>query len=295
MSLPVFRFAPSPNGRLHLGHAYSALLNQALAEREGGRLLLRIEDIDTERCRPEFEQAIFDDLAWLGLSWEEPVRRQSDHFDDYAQALDALIAEDLVYPAFMSRGDVRAYIAEEEAAGRAWPHDPDGAALYPALDKRLSSRERRRRMEDGAPFSWRLDMGAATARAPGLSWQEAGSGPDGETGMIDARPQDWGDVVIARKDVPVSYHLAVVVDDALQGVTDVVRGRDLFHATAVHRLLQELMGLPVPAYCHHDLVLGPDGRKLSKSRGDTAVSALREAGMTPSDIARLAGAAIRDG
>lgn len=290
MTDPVFRFAPSPNGELHLGHAYSALLNFDLARAASGRFLLRIEDIDTTRCTPEFEAGIHRDLEWLGISWEEPVRRQSEHFADYAEALDRLIDEDLVYPAFMSRGDIRSHIADVEASGASWPRDPDGAPLYPALDKHLSQREQRRRIADGAPFAWRLDMEAAVKRVgEDLNWQEEGHGPAMETGDVAALPAEWGDVVIARKEIPTSYHLAVVVDDALQGVTHVVRGRDLFHATAVHRLLQELLGLPVPAYFHHDLVLGEDGRKLSKSRRDTGIAALREAGMTPGDIHRMVG------
>jgi glutamyl-Q tRNA(Asp) synthetase len=290
MTRPVFRFAPSPNGELHLGHAYSALLNARLARETGGRLLLRIEDIDIGRCTPEFEEAIYRDLAWLGIEWEELVRRQSEHFADYAEALDRLIDAGLAYPSFMSRGEARAMIVEAEAAGREWPRDPDGAPLFPTAERRLSSRERRTRIDDGEPFAWRLDIDAALAHvATPILWDEQGGGPAGETGRIAADPAAWGDVVIARKEVPTSYHLAVVVDDALQGVTHVVRGRDLFHATAVQRLLQELLGLSAPVYLHHDLVLGDDGRKLSKSRKDTGLAALRAAGLTPADIARMVG------
>jgi len=290
MSRPVFRFAPSPNGRLHLGHARSALLNQDMADAAGGRLLLRIEDIDTARCTPEHERAIYDDLAWLGIRWEEPVRRQSEHFADYRAALDALIEAELVYPATMTRGEIRAAMAEAEAAGTHWPRDPDGVPLYPDRDRLRSPRQRHRAAASGQPFAWRLDTAAALARAGGgLSWQETGMGPHGETGIVRADPAAWGDVVIARKDVPTSYHLAVVVDDALQGVTQVVRGRDLFYATATQRLLQELLGLTPPVYHHHDLVLGDDGQKLSKSRRDTAIGDLRAAGMTPADVRRLAG------
>jgi glutamyl-Q tRNA(Asp) synthetase len=290
VTAPAFRFAPSPNGELHLGHAYSALLNAKMADEAGGRFLLRIEDIDDTRCTPRYEQGIYRDLAWLGLEWEEPVRRQSEHLADYRAALETLTDAGLVYPAFMSRGDIRAYIADAEADGRSWPRDPDGAPLYPAIEKRLSSRERERRISDGAPFAWRLDVEAALAHvgAP-VDWLETGSGPAGETGAVPARPQDWGDVVIARRDIPTSYHLAVTVDDALQGVTTVVRGRDLFHAAGIHRLLQELLGLSAPRYHHHDLILGPDGRKLSKSRKDTGLSALREGGATPQDIRRMIG------
>jgi glutamyl-Q tRNA(Asp) synthetase len=290
MNSRVFRFAPSPNGRLHLGHAYSALLNQKLAREAGGRLLLRIEDVDPMRSVAEFERGIMEDLAWLGIDWEEPVRRQSEHMDAYRAHLDRLAAEGLVYPAFMSRGEMRAHIAEARSSGEKWPVDPDGAPLYPDRDRRLSARERKRRIEGGAPFAWRLDMARALGRiARPLSWQEEGRGPAGETGFVRADPAAWGDVVLARRETPTSYHLSVVTDDALQGVTDVVRGRDLFPATAVHRLLQELFGLPAPRYHHHHLVLGEDGRKLSKSRGDTALSALRAQGKTPADIRRMVG------
>lgn len=290
MTVPVFRFAPSPNGELHLGHALSALVNAQLCRDAGGRMLLRIEDIDTERCRPEFEHGILTDLAWLGFEWEVPVRRQSEHFADYRAALDRLIEAELVYPAFMSRGETRALVADREEAGRPWPRDPDGAPVYPDQDRQLSSRERRARIAEGAPFSWRLDMEAALERlAAPLFWEEDGAGPSGESGRIAADARAWGDVILARRDTPASYNLCVVVDDAIQGITHVVRGRDLYYATAVHRLLQELLGLPVPAYFHHDLVLDRDGRKLSKSRGDTALRALREAGATPGDVRRMIG------
>jgi len=290
MTDAVFRFAPSPNGELHLGHAYSALLNAGMAASVDGRFLLRIEDIDVTRCTSEFENGIYRDLDWLGLAWEEPVRRQSEHFEDYRAALERLIDAELVYPAFMTRGEIRGFIAEREAEGIVWPRDPDGAPFYPAADRSLSARGRRQRMAEGAPFAWRLDVEAACAHAGSdLAWFETGLGPDGETGTIRHDPRIWGDVVIARKEIPASYHLSVVVDDALQGVTHVVRGRDLFRATGIHRLLQELLGLPVPVYHHHDLVLGEDGRKLSKSRGDTGIAALREAGCTPEDIRRMVG------
>lgn len=290
MTVPVFRFAPSSNGALHLGHAYSALLNFAMAKAAGGRFLLRIEDIDIARCSPELEEAIYRDLDWLGIGWERPVRRQSEHFEDYRAALERLVEADIVYPSFMSRGELRAYIAEAEADGTPWPRDPDGAPLFPPADRLRPAAERRQRIADGEPHAWRLDMEAALAHVGGsISWDESGAGPDGETGLISARPGAWGDVVIARKDAPASYHLAAVVDDALQDVTHVVRGRDLFHATSVHRVLQELLGLPVPAYHHHALILDEDGRKLSKSRGDTGIAALRAAGTTPGDIVRMVG------
>lgn len=290
MTGPVFRFAPSPNGELHLGHAYSALLNARMAAETGGRLLLRIEDIDVARCTPQFEEGIYRDLAWLGIEWEQPVRRQSDHFDDYAEALDRLVDAGLAYPSFMSRGEVRAIIAEAEAEGHEWPRDPDGAPLFPETERRLSQRERDTRMQAGEPYAWRLDTRAALAHVGDpIFWEEQGHGPRGERGLLRANPAAWGDVVIARKEVPTSYHLSVVVDDALQGVTHVVRGRDLFFATAMQRLLQELLGLPAPVYVHHDLVLGDDGRKLSKSRQDTGLAALRAAGLTPDDIRRMVG------
>ena len=290
MTQPVFRFAPSPNGPLHLGHAYSAMLNHDMAADAGGRFLLRIEDIDTGRSTADFERAILDDLAWLGLRWDVPVRRQSNHFDDYRSALDALIDEELVYPAFLSRGEARAFVAEAEQDGEPWPRDPDGAPLPPPLDRERSSAERQRRIADGDPYAWRLDMGAALKRFGGrLFWEETGAGPAGESGALPADPASWGDVVIARKDVPTSYHLSVVIDDALQGVTHVVRGRDLFHATSVHRLLQEMLGLSPPVYHHHRLVLDADGRKLAKSKGDEGLSALRAAGVTPADVRRMVG------
>ena len=290
MTLLTFRFAPSPNGDLHLGHAYSALLNQRLARAAGGRLLLRIEDIDTMRCTPEFEAGIYRDLEWLGLEWEEPVRRQSGHFAEYQAVLDRLIGEDLVYPAFMSRGEIRAHIAGSEKRGRDWPRDPDGVPLYPAADKTLPVSERKRRIAENLPFAWRLDVEKAMARvSPDLSWAEFSDDTLGGTRRIEARPQDWGDVIVARRDIPTSYHLAVVVDDALQGISHVVRGQDLFLATGVQRLLQEVLGLPQPAYFHHPLILGPDGRKLSKSFGDTGLAALRQAGASPEDVRRLVG------
>ncbi|RAZ86642.1 tRNA glutamyl-Q(34) synthetase GluQRS [Mesorhizobium hawassense] len=290
MTLLTFRFAPSPNGELHLGHAYSALLNQRMAARAGGRMLLRIEDIDVTRCTPEFEGGVLRDLEWLGLQWEKPVRRQSEHFAEYRAVLDRLIAEELVYPAFMSRGEIRAFIAETEKRGRDWPRDPDGVPLYPPLDKALPARERKRRIAEDMPFAWRLDVEAAMARVPaGLSWTEFTDETMSATRAIEAQPQAWGDVILARRDIPTSYHLAVVLDDELQGVSHVVRGQDLYSATSVQRLLQELLGLPAPRYFHHRLILGPDGRKLSKSFKDTGLAALREAGMSPRDITRLVG------
>jgi len=290
MTLLTFRFAPSPNGELHLGHAYSALLNQKLAAAAGGRLLLRIEDIDTTRCTPEFEAGIFRDLKWLGLGWEEPVRRQSDHFAEYGAMLDRLIAEELVYPAFMSRGEIRAFITDSESRGRDWPRDPDGVPLYPAADKALPIRERKRRIAENAPFAWRLDVEAALARlGKDLFWSEFTDETLSSTRTIEAKPRDWGDVIVARREIPTSYHLAVIVDDALQGVGHVVRGQDLFSATGVQRLLQDILGLPQPKYFHHRLIVGPDGRKLSKSLGDTGLASQRQTGASPDDVRRLVG------
>ncbi len=285
---PVFRFAPSPNGYLHLGHAYSALFAWRMAQRFGGRFLLRIEDIDTDRSRPEFEAAIFDDLAWLGLEWEQPVRRQSQHFGFYAGYLRRLKALGVLYPCFATRRE----IAEASAAhGGAIARDPDGAILYPGLYRGLPEAECRRRIEAGEPYALRLDMAKAAALA------RASSGgairfrvfaPDGSVSVSAANPERWGDAVLARKDVPASYHLAVTADDALQGVTHVTRGADLLAATDIHRLLQILLKLPEPVYCHHPLVTDENGRKLSKSHGDKSLRSLRAEGLTPEAVIRLA-------
>ncbi|MBX9710581.1 MAG: tRNA glutamyl-Q(34) synthetase GluQRS [Xanthobacteraceae bacterium] len=288
MPPPVFRFAPSPNGYLHLGHAYSALLNYDLAQTSGGKFLLRIEDIDSSRCRPEFEDAIYEDLAWLGLTWEQPVRRQSGHLALYADAVMRLSAQGLIYPAFESRADIARLVAEKDAAG-SWPRDPDGVPLYPGTAKSLPRPERARLVNSGVPYALRLDMAAACARAGELVWREESEGPEDEIGIVVARPQDWGDVILARKDAPTSYHLSVVIDDALQGITHVVRGQDLFRATGVHRLLQVLLDLPEPVYRHHALIRDEAGRKLSKSGAATGLRELRADGMTPQDVRRLVG------
>jgi glutamyl-Q tRNA(Asp) synthetase len=288
MPPPVFRFAPSPNGHLHLGHAFSALLNFDLARQTGGRLLLRIEDIDPTRCRPEFEAAIYQDLDWLGIRWEESVRRQSQHLADYRAAVERLAARGLIYPSFESRAEI-AKLVEQRAASAPWPRDPDGAPLYPGAAKLLSEDQRARLLQSGAPFALRLDMAAAGAGAGDLSWTERGEGPEGETGNVAARPEAWGDVILARRETPTSYHLSVVIDDALQGVTEVVRGCDLFWSTSVHRLLQALLGLREPAYRHHALVRDSAGHKLSKSTAATGLRELRAGGATPADIRRLVG------
>jgi glutamyl-Q tRNA(Asp) synthetase len=283
--MSVFRFAPSPNGYLHLGHALSALMNFELARAAGARLLLRIEDIDTARCRPEYENAIYEDLEWLGISWEQRVRRQSEHLDDYASALKRLEGAGLVYPSFETRGEITRLVAEREALG-SWPRDPDGTPLYPGSAKNLPTDERQRRMARG-PYALRLDATSAMTRAGPLVWRETGVGEE----EIAAHPEQWGDVVLARKDTPTSYHLSVVVDDALQGITHVVRGRDLFAATSIHRLLQALLYLPPPIYHHHRLVLDERGRKLAKSTGATSLRRLRERGASPADIRRMVGLA----
>lgn len=290
MSVSVYRFAPSPNGPLHLGHALSALLNADMARESGGRMLVRIEDVDGTRARPEHERAILDDLDWLGIAYERPVRRQSEHAGDYAAALDRLAGFGLVYRSFLSRTELAAAIAAAEAeSGRPWPRDPDGAPLYPGIDRLRSPDEAEALAAEGRPFALRLDMAKAARLAGALTWQEFGDRRDGPSETVAADPAAWGDVVLAGKFVPASYHLAVVVDDALQGVTDVVRGRDLYHATAVHRLLQALLGLNAPRYHHHRLITGPDGRKLSKSRGSEGLAGLRAAGAGVADIRRMVG------
>jgi glutamyl-Q tRNA(Asp) synthetase len=286
----ILRFAPSPNGYLHLGHAYSALLNHDRARELGGRLLLRIEDIDRERCRPEYEDAICEDLRWLGISWQEPVRRQSEHFADYQAALAKLEAQGLIYPSFESRAEIAAMVEDLDRHG-GWPRDPDGAPIYPGRARKLPAAERARRRAAGEAFALRLAMDAGVARAGVLTWTETGSGPEGQSGTVVATPQMWGDVVLARKEVPTSYHLAVALDDALQGVTDVVRGQDLFWSTAIHRLLQTLLGLPEPVYHHHKLIVDAAGRKLSKSTLATSLRDLRGSGATPLDVRRMVGLA----
>lgn len=287
---PVFRFAPSPNGHLHLGHAYSALLNFDMARKHNGRFLLRIEDIDVTRCNPILEETMLEDLCWLGIDWDNEPRRQSEHFADYQSALDTLEIEGLIYPAFMSRGERSRIIEQHLGSGEVWPLDPDGAPHYPDMDRELCFDERHARINEGKQPAFRLDMATACDLVQGaLSFNETGRGPDGQTGQITCDPLQWGDVLLGRKEIPTSYHLSVVIDDALQGITHVVRGQDLFHATSVHRLLQELLGFAPPLYHHHDLVLAEDGRKLSKSAQDTSIRSLRDAGTTPADIRRMVG------
>lgn len=273
MNPPVFRFAPSPTGHLHLGHALSALTNFAAAQAAGGRFLLRIEDIDPTRCKPEFEQSIYEDLAWLGLEWEVPVRRQSQHFEDYAAALGKLEAENLLYTSYETRTDLVRLIT-----GR----DPDGGPRY-SREEGLAPAEAHEREARGEPYALRLDMEEALCRiSRRLFWDESGV-------KIEAEPTRWGDVVLGRKEMPASYHLAVVLDDALQGVTHIVRGKDLYQATAVHRVLQELLGLPAPVYRHHRLLLDEHGKKLSKRDKSTTLRALRADGWTASDVKQATG------
>lgn len=268
-STVVTRFAPSPTGLLHLGHAYAAGFASAEANKAGGRFLVRLEDIDGTRVRAEFEAAIFEDLAWLGLKWEEPVRRQSDHLEDYRAALTRLEAMGLLYPCFCTRKEIQAEIAN---AGQA-PQGPDGP-LYPGLCRGLSGSERTERVASGMPFALRLDVARAMQLAGPLTFLERSEG------TVTARPEIFGDVVLARKETPTSYHLSVVVDDALQGITLVTRGEDLKPATHLHRLLQALLGLPVPEWHHHRLITDETGRRLAKRDNARSIRSLRESGWT---------------
>lgn len=269
----ITRFAPSPTGRLHRGHAYSALTAHAAARACGGRFILRIEDIDTTRCRPEFEAALLEDLAWLGLEWEQPVRRQSEHLDDYHRALAQLCDRGLAYRCFRTRRDVALEMASA-------PHGSVSAFRGAPLPQA----EEAARLSRGEPFAWRLSLSAAKAALGGferLTFREEGAGPEGQNGEIAIRPELAGDIILARKDVGVAYHLAVTVDDALQGVTHVIRGEDLFEATHIQRLLQVLLGLPEPVYRHHPLLRGEDGERLAKRRKAETLQSLRIAGMKP--------------
>jgi len=278
MTSVVTRFAPSPTGRLHLGHAYSALLSHDFARERGGTFLLRIEDIDPGRARPEHIDGILSDLEWLGLEYDGEILYQSERLPLYAEALGRLKEQGLVYPCFCTRSAIAAEIAASAAA----PHGPDGA-LYPGTCRRLPTAERERRAK-AEPHAWRLDVARAAAAAGPLYWE------DGDT-EVQAEPQAFGDVVLARKDAPVSYHLAVTVDDAAQGVTHVVRGRDLYAATDVHRLLQALLDLPVPNYRHHPLLADAEGRRLAKRHGAPTLADLRAGGADPDALV----AALREG
>ncbi|MEE2526017.1 tRNA glutamyl-Q(34) synthetase GluQRS [Hyphobacterium sp. HN65] len=283
MSEFVTRFAPSPTGYLHKGHAFSALSAFDAARAADGRFLLRIEDIDTTRCKPEFEQAIHGDLAWLGLKWEAPVRRQSEHFPEYHAAIDQLAARGLVYRCFKTRKEILEDIARA-------PHHPgegpDGA-IYPRPAEPMSADEETERLDAGEAFAWRLSLRAVEAELGDLSrltFIEEGHGPNGETGEIAIRADLIGDVIIGRKDVGTSYHLAVTMDDALQGISHVIRGEDLFFATSVHRILQSLLGLPVPVYRHHALLTGPDGKRLAKRDRSLTLKSIRDSGISAREL-----------
>ncbi len=284
MSSRRTRFAPSPTGLLHLGHAASALRAYDWANQHGAQFLLRIEDIDQPRCRVEFEAAIYQDLRWLGLSWPEPVRKQSKHMADFTAALDHLIEQGVLYRCFLTRREVAAAIASA-------PHGP--ADIYPGPAQSMNTSEQERRLADGKSFAWRLSLRAAKDRLgplwDDLEWQEQGSGPNGETGLIQSEPTRLGDVILARKDIATSYHLAVTHDDALQGITDVVRGQDLFESTHIHVLLQALLGWSNPVYHHHSLLLDEQGKRLAKRDGAMSLRALREAGTSAEQVRKLAG------
>jgi glutamyl-Q tRNA(Asp) synthetase len=275
MTRSTYRFAPSPNGELHLGHAFSALFAYHAAKHAGGTFLLRIEDIDTTRCRPHFADLLIEDLGWLGLRWIEPVRFQSRHLADYSNAQSRLLDQGLLYPCFCTRKTI-----EASSSGA---RDPDGSPLYPGTCRVLNPQARAERMASGEAFHLRLDMAKAARHAAGLFFTDLGLGD------VAADPQKWGDVILVRKDIGTSYHIAVVVDDALQNITHVTRGRDLFEATHVHRLLQALLGLPVPLYHHHRLINDALGRKLSKSAGDRSLRGLRQDGVSPADIRQALG------
>jgi glutamyl-Q tRNA(Asp) synthetase len=268
----VTRFAPSPTGYLHLGHVRSALEGWRAAREAGGRFLLRLEDIDQTRCRDEFASAIIEDLTWLGLGWDGPIRRQSKHFADYRAALARLEAAGLLYPCFCTRREIQAEIARAGGA-------PQGEveAPYPGTCRHLGVAERAERRTLAPDYALRLDVAAAMARTGPLAWSEDGR-------RVEADPAALGVVVLARKEMPTSYHLAVTVDDALQGVTLVTRGADLFAATHIHRLLQALLGLPTPQYRHHPLLTDAEGRRLAKRDGALTIRAMRQAGMTPAEI-----------
>jgi glutamyl-Q tRNA(Asp) synthetase len=286
----VTRFAPSPNGDLHLGHALSAITGHDLARRHGGRFLLRIEDIDIQRTREDHVAHILEDLRWLGVTWEDPVLRQSTRFDAYRKAFQSLLDRGLLYPCFATRSEIETAVAVCPTGT-----DPDGSPLYPGLCKGLPAPEIDRRRAAGEPFCLRLDMDRALAaanealRGRPLTFREWNGEDDSAPEIIPAEPERWGDAVIVRKDTPASYHLAVVIDDAMQSVSHVVRGRDLYAATGLHRLLQILLDLPEPTYHHHRLILDETSRKLSKSFGHRSLRSLRADGVTAIDIRRLIG------
>ncbi len=278
----ITRFAPSPNGWLHLGHAYSALIGARAAQAAGGQFLLRLEDIDIGRARPHFVEGIYQDLGWLGLSWPTPVMVQSERFEIYAAALKTLREQELVYPCWATRRDIAEAISDKPN----WPRDPDGAPVYPGLYRDLPAHQRKSLMWEGGSYAWRLDMKkalqiAAQKSVAPLSYIEEGQG------TVLATPEAFGDIILARKDTPTSYHLAVVIDDAAQGVSQVTRGQDLAPATSVHRLLQVLLDLPAPIYHHHALVRDTSGRRLSKQASDTGFREFRQQGMSVDDVLAL--------
>ncbi len=275
----ITRFAPSPSGRLHKGHAYSALLAYRAALKNNGRFILRIEDIDTTRCKTEFMEGIYQDLRWLGLTWEEPVRKQSEHFSDYSEALDKLKALGVVYPCFCTRKDIQAEIAAAERA----PHGPDGP-LYPGICKKLALAEQTRLRADNQPHAWRLDLSAALKiLSHPISWY------DQVCGLVPATPEILGDIVLARKDTPTSYHLSVVVDDGLQNITHITRGKDLFHATHIHVVLQKLLGLPTPSYHHHALLTDNEGVRFAKRNKSVTLQDIQGQGIDTATLIRSLG------
>ena len=266
--IPVTRFAPSPTGLLHLGHAYSALLAYEEAKKQGGIFLLRIEDIDTIRCKPEYIDAIYEDLKWLGLGWPEPVLRQSEHFERYDQFLHILEEGDLIYPCFCTRKEIQEEIAKSPSA----PHGPDGV-LYPGTCKYIKADIRQKRIKNGEAHAWRLHMDKAAKLTGPLTFT------DRNKGEITVKPESCGDVVLARKDVPTSYHLSVVIDDAFQHVSLITRGEDLLHATHIHRILQTLFGFPEPNYFHHPLKTDQEGKRYAKRDGSMTLQDLKRTGV----------------
>ena len=274
--MKMTRFAPSPTGLLHVGHAASAWFTWDHAERDPAQFILRLEDIDTTRCRPEYVQAILEDLQWLGISWTQPVRKQSEHFAEYQETLHKLDAMGVTYPCFCTRKEIEEEIARAPSA----PHGPDGF-LYPGTCRSLSASEQADKIAHGLPYAIRLDLSRALARTGALRWHDL------EAGWQEAQPEMLGDAVLARKDTPVSYHLCVTHDDALQEISLVTRGADLFHATHLHRVLQALLGLPTPQYCHHPLLTGPDGKKFSKRNKDLTLCAVREKGFSAVELQRM--------
>ncbi len=298
MSQSIFRFAPSPNGYLHLGHAFSALINQKICKSVNGKMLLRLENTDISRCRNRYEDAIVEDLTWIGFEWQGEIRRQSDHFDHYAGILDDLEHEGLAYPSFLSRRQINYLVAEkEEASGISWPLDPDGAVHYPGSEYNLDPETRQQMRDDHPNFAMRLNIREAqnwlVRQIPGaLTWREKdyeSKVSGASVKQVNCHPEQWGDLVLGRQEIPASYHLACVVDDGLQGITHIVRGKDIYPATAIHRLMQEVLGLPDPMYFHHELIVDEEGNKFSKRHGQTSLRELREAGLQPGDIYRMVG------